>query len=752
MNRYCLLVVFLILNITCFFSQGIADNQGNMCIKNHEVVKGHAGSSVTPSNIELVDLNGDVYSEAIYINRIDTTLYYARNAAGQQTVDVFSSVTYSVHRSNTYLSGNIVAGDFDGDGRNDIIVCNSIGHLFALRNQTNNPIPQFSYSVLTSSPVLGASPFKSYVYKTHADNDGKIDLVVVGKSLINTSGYDFCVLKNTSTTGNISFTAFYTGQFTTSLSVTMPDFDLLSADIDGDGDDELFFVCSENNDQIQMALNNSTAYNVSFIYGGSNNSIKHKKIKFLDLNNDGKKEFAILSSIPGLATSVTVLSPIYIGSIFTGSLNLVVNANYFFEALDFTFADFSQDGKMDLILNKKNSSEIHCYKQSGTSTFNFSAFPDAIYMISGHQSGSLYSAELDRVPTSNYSHDVVSATASPAGKIILLRNFTRRNLLYTTPSSSLICTGQTFTVHNILENHLPPLPFYSGLTGLQGNNVTQTITISSPTVIPPFTNYYAMFSVNGQTCEATSDTLRINPAAQPSLSISAPTHVCKDSLVFIKMNGTGVQTYTWMNTGTSNIDLTIPVTSPFYVSIKGHSYDGCIDSTSKYIDVAPDFSVSVVSNPSRVCVGKTATLTATGAQNYVWLQGGNTNVYYYVQSMSSPMQFTVQGWDAYGCVRTATFQSQVSDECRDITISNGITPNNDGKNDFFYIENIEYYPENKVSIYNRWGKELFNSKGYDNKEVVWPRKGETLPSGTYFYVLELGDGTGISKGWLEILD
>lgn len=80
---------------------------------------------------------------------------------------------------------------------------------------------------------------------------------------------------------------------------------------------------------------------------------------------------------------------------------------------------------------------------------------------------------------------------------------------------------------------------------------------------------------------------------------------------------------------------------------------------------------------------------------------------------------------------------------------NGINLN--GINSTFVIDNIEEYPNAKVMIFNRWGKELFNTTSYNNKENYWPRKNESVIPGTYFYYIDLGDGKFL-KGWLEVLN
>ena len=79
---------------------------------------------------------------------------------------------------------------------------------------------------------------------------------------------------------------------------------------------------------------------------------------------------------------------------------------------------------------------------------------------------------------------------------------------------------------------------------------------------------------------------------------------------------------------------------------------------------------------------------------------------------------------------------------------NGISPNNDGVNDTFIIEGIEEYPDNRVQIFTRNGNRVFSQYGYDNS---WngQKDGKDLPQGTYFYILDDGEGNKHS-GYLQL--
>ena len=93
-----------------------------------------------------------------------------------------------------------------------------------------------------------------------------------------------------------------------------------------------------------------------------------------------------------------------------------------------------------------------------------------------------------------------------------------------------------------------------------------------------------------------------------------------------------------------------------------------------------------------------------------------------------------------------------------ITIYEGFSPNGDAKNDTWYIDGIEDYPDNTVQIFNRWGNKIFEMKGYNNDDRAWSSEssiglilGDTgVPDGTYFYIIDLQDGKKPRSGYLIV--
>ena len=83
----------------------------------------------------------------------------------------------------------------------------------------------------------------------------------------------------------------------------------------------------------------------------------------------------------------------------------------------------------------------------------------------------------------------------------------------------------------------------------------------------------------------------------------------------------------------------------------------------------------------------------------------------------------------------------------------GVTPNGDAINDVWVIECLQYFPDNQVEIYNRWGQQVFLEKGYTNK-YDGTINGGTLPDGTYYYIVKIFNTDAprnVYKGTLTIL-
>jgi len=93
-------------------------------------------------------------------------------------------------------------------------------------------------------------------------------------------------------------------------------------------------------------------------------------------------------------------------------------------------------------------------------------------------------------------------------------------------------------------------------------------------------------------------------------------------------------------------------------------------------------------------------------------------------------------------------------DCLTLTIPDAFSPNGDGTNDTYVIHNIEYYPENKLVVFNRWGNKVLERAPYNND---WDGTsqfgavfGEKLPESTYYFVLDPGGDKEPITGYIYL--
>ena len=184
------------------------------------------------------------------------------------------------------------------------------------------------------------------------------------------------------------------------------------------------------------------------------------------------------------------------------------------------------------------------------------------------------------------------------------------------------------------------------------------------------------------------------------------------------------------------------------------------------LDPASTASINIsTSETGAVCPGTTITFTATATTTdnnpgYQWQvnginKGTNSDVF-------SAGDFA--NGDVVTCILTSSAKCLVNPESTSnaitvnvsppggcpVVIPNVITPNGDGINDFWDINILQGYPECSVLVYNRAGTIIFNSKGYP-KPWDGTYKGNALPAGTYYYIVDLKNGKKPFAGFITIL-
>ena len=145
----------------------------------------------------------------------------------------------------------------------------------------------------------------------------------------------------------------------------------------------------------------------------------------------------------------------------------------------------------------------------------------------------------------------------------------------------------------------------------------------------------------------------------------------------------------------------------------------------------------VPENP--VCIGGndgTIMLTVTGGTSpyiFEWNDGGYSDTELITGLSVGDYSITIT--DDNGCYYvTSVTLNDGTEVC--IEIPNAFTPNGDGINDDWLIENIESYPDFYLQVFNRWGQVVFNAR-HGDKPWNGTYNNKPLPTGPYLYVLKL---------------
>ncbi len=255
-----------------------------------------------------------------------------------------------------------------------------------------------------------------------------------------------------------------------------------------------------------------------------------------------------------------------------------------------------------------------------------------------------------------------------------------------------------------------------------------------------------LIAFNSLGCADTT-TFTITLRAAPKVTVNPPSLTCANQPVVLTANatGTGSLTYLWEPGGetSSSITVTDSVSTTYTLTVS----DGC--TTFKTTTITP------VSPPLAACCDK------------VILQGNDTIIGAFGKTLASytwappvtclnppwcdtvkvtptvTTTYTVTGTDSVGCQVERLVTIIVDVPCFNFFVPNVFTPNNKGSlglDNVFYIktENMSAW---SIIIYDRWGKEMFNSTNPNSYWTGTTEGGGNAPDGVYYYIV-----TGTCQG------
>jgi hypothetical protein len=201
-------------------------------------------------------------------------------------------------------------------------------------------------------------------------------------------------------------------------------------------------------------------------------------------------------------------------------------------------------------------------------------------------------------------------------------------------NNGTICAGNSFTIN----------PSGASTYTIEGGNAV---------VSPSANTSYTVRGTSAAGCiSANTATSNLTVNATPIISAGNGT-ICSGNSFTITPSGAATYTIEGGNAVVS------PTTNTSY-TIVGTSSAGCLSSNTATSDVAvnPIPNVTAASNTTLICIGQSATLTASGADSYTWnTASSNTSI---VVSPTATTVYTVTGVDANGCENTAVVSQNVS--------------------------------------------------------------------------------------------
>ncbi|MDR3706051.1 MAG: gliding motility-associated C-terminal domain-containing protein [Paludibacteraceae bacterium] len=340
-----------------------------------------------------------------------------------------------------------------------------------------------------------------------------------------------------------------------------------------------------------------------------------------------------------------------------------------------------------------------------------------------------------------------------------------KNTLPTISGTLAICgTGFTsLTGSGTAASSSPWNSASSTVATVSGTNTTGTVTgVAAGTSIITYKDN------NG--CTSTT-TVTVNAA--PTATINYPvSSFCKSSAKTTQvaiLSGTGNYTggaYTatpaGLNINTSTGDIAPGNSNPgTYTVTYTTNATGCTTySTHTTITIAeaPTASISYKASPyySTISTPQAVTLTGETGGTFSATDGltidANTGS---ITPNTSDIGTYIVSYTIHAsgeCAEVLTTATvEIVELLEEVYIPQGFSPNGDGVNDYFVINNIEQYPHNHIVILNRWGDKVYESNpyanGWDGRNYFGLKMGtDPLPIGTYFYILDLGNKSKIKKG------
>jgi gliding motility-associated-like protein len=290
-----------------------------------------------------------------------------------------------------------------------------------------------------------------------------------------------------------------------------------------------------------------------------------------------------------------------------------------------------------------------------------------------------------------------------------------------------------------------------------GDETTSVIKSPSKEFLKDGVYTVRLISYSDRGCESQMEkTITVYPPPLANFSVS---DVCARETISVQNTSaisSGSMTYYWDFGDLSNSIATSPTHDyqqfgVYTISLTATSDKGCADVVTRPVAIfsSPEINAG---NDVTVSQGYPAQLQASGASEYRWepIEGlNNSNISDPVATPLETTEYIVFGKNSFGCESSDTVRVIVSEEFK-LVASNVLTPDDNGSNDAWVIDNVETFGDVNVRVYDRTGRLVFKQQAYQNDWRGTSGK-DLLPDGTYYYYITFGSSDKVYKGALTII-
>lgn len=295
---------------------------------------------------------------------------------------------------------------------------------------------------------------------------------------------------------------------------------------------------------------------------------------------------------------------------------------------------------------------------------------------------------------------------------------------------------------------------WSGPGVTDANKAQNPLIIDNATVADIGNYQVKVFSAGG--CSTPSDKIKGIVNLKPVIPVLTPAPICKGDQTILNETTPNAKSYSWSPvTGLSDPTAASPTAKPAETTtyaVTVISNEGCTATQTVTVTVMPAPEASI-SPQKKIFEGQSVVLDAqvSNADTYLWSPADGLDDPTKLNPVASPtddITYTLKATSGIGC--GSAYASVFVRVYKKIVIPTTFSPNGDGLNDNWDIEALSTYPQCSLNVFNRSGQKVYTSTGYD-KPWNGAYKGYILPTGTYYYVIDLKNNAPLLSGWVLIV-